>query len=584
MEREEKELYNKIHVLFVLKGRNDVRRACRIGMTGSVKKCENIKKKNIMYIFNDSGIGGAAMSLLDTLKEIKKYINPIIIIPNSANEEVDIRFKGLCISVYKIHFSTDYVKVGNVTAEKKLQDFKQSYKAALQLIPIIEKENIDLIHINSSVSYFAAIVALMTHIPYIWHIRELMEEQFDCEFINKNLKISLLKRADRLIAISDYVKKTYYDKYDLEAIRLYNGLDINKFKQDILLKNNYENNFLVAAAITPQKGQINVIEAAEILIKKGYDIHIDIVGNGFAGYVWALEKYIKRKGLENHINIIPFQNDLSSLRGIASYAITSSQNEALGRVTIEAMLAGNIVIGARSGGTTEIIGKNEERGFLYELGNIKSLSDTMEKAIKCDNEKKKAFLQEAQKYAEETFSSEKYCIELLKIYDEVISLFEPNECDIFLEKLKEHYYSIKDLDNTDLKNNIIPYKKLALMYPVVLKWLKIRQKGHSLSEYFISNNIQTIAIYGMGELGCRLYDELEDSSVRIKYLIDRNPNGMDKIFEFIRLDEGKLDVDAVIVTVVSEEKQIINEIEAYGYKSVIGLSKIINRSDINVIT
>ena len=29
---------NRIHVLFVPKGRNDARRACRIGMTGSVRR------------------------------------------------------------------------------------------------------------------------------------------------------------------------------------------------------------------------------------------------------------------------------------------------------------------------------------------------------------------------------------------------------------------------------------------------------------------------------------------------------------------------------------------------------------------
>ena len=102
----------------------------------------------------------------------------------------------------------------------------------------------------------------------------------------------------------------------------------------------------------------------ELLVRQGYtDVRLIIVGNGNDGYVWALKKYIKKKNLDNNISILPFRYDLSDLRKEVSYEIICSQNEALGRVTIEAMLAGNIVIGARSGGTTEIIGAHEERGY-----------------------------------------------------------------------------------------------------------------------------------------------------------------------------------------------------------------------------
>ena len=122
----------------------------------------------------------------------------------------------------------------------------------------------------------------------------------------------------------------------------------------------------------------------------------------------------------------------------------------------------------------------------------------------------------------------------------------------------------------------VPYIKSALMLPLVSKWLEIRQMGQSLCEYFYLNNIQNIAIYGMGVLGCRLYDELEGSSVQVRYLIDKSPNGIDKIFEFSELDKEKLDVETIVVTVISSEIQIINEIKTFGYKHVIGLSEIIN--------
>lgn len=540
--------------------------------------CNNGNKKNIMYIFNDTGFGGAGQSLLDTLTEIRNSINPVVIIRAAA--DVEDKFVKLGVKLYSINFSPDYVKIGSVNADKRRHNFKQSYEAAMRLLPIIEKEKIDLIHINSSVSYFAAIAALIARIPYVWHIRELVQEQFNCEFLNEELRISLYKRASKLISISDYVQEQYCKKYNLETFRLYNGLNIIRFKESIASKKFFEKKFIITSMITPEKGQWDAIRATELLVENGHDdIEVNIVGNGSVGYVWALKKYIKRKKLENNIHILSFQNNLSLLRSQASYAITCSQNEALGRVTIEAMLAGNIVIGARSGGTTEIISENEERGFLYELGNSKSLANAMERAMLCGDERKRVLLQKAQEYAEDTFDSKKYCRALLKIYDEAIASFEVHEHKDFLNKLEEYYYSIKDIPCIGIKDGAIPYKKSALMLPIALKWLEIRQAEHSLGEYFSQNNIQSIAVYGMGALGCRLYDELEGSNIQVKYLVDRNPNGMDKIFEFSQLDKEKLDVDAVVVTVISSEEQIINEIKGYGYTKVIGLSEVLNSYD-----
>ena len=168
----------------------------------------DMNKKNIMYISNDVSFGGAWQSLLDTLVEIRNEVNPIVII--RSNSLVEDKFSELGIIYYKIDFSTDFVKPCDINIENKKWDIKQSYEAANKLLPIIKKEKVDLIHINSSVSYFGAIAALLCGIPYIWHIRELIEEQYGCEFLNEELKRYLFKHASKLIAISDYVKQSYY--------------------------------------------------------------------------------------------------------------------------------------------------------------------------------------------------------------------------------------------------------------------------------------------------------------------------------------------------------------------------------------
>ena len=532
------------------------------------------KAKNIMYIFNDVSLGGAAQSLLDMLKEIKKEVNPVVVTRKGV--KIKDSFDALKIHCYEVEFFTDFVEIGNVTREKKEEDFKYSYEAALQLLPIIEKENIQLIHINSSVTYFAAIAALMADIPYVWHIRELMEEHYSCESLNNELKQKLYFQADKLIAISDYVKQRYYEKYSVNTMKIYDGIDIEKYRLNIDENISFKNVFLIAAAISHAKGQWDAICAIEILVKKGYsDVQLIIVGATGGTYLWALNKYIKKRNLDKNIIVLPFQNDLLELHRQVSYAITCSQNEALGRVTIEAMLGGNIVIGAKSGGTTEIIGEDEDRGFLYELHNSQALADTMIRAMECSEEIKIQMMKRAQAYAKDTFNIQKYCMELLDVYDEVTSSFKTKNQNKFLNALKENYELIKDneiIKEQSVDNQLI---KSSAAFSLAAKWLEIKQKGYSLSEYFKRNNYQSVAIYGMAVLGRRLYDELENTDIEIRYLLDRNPNGMEKVLEFVSLQE-KLTVDVIVVTVAGAEKQLVQEIRMVGYDNVIGLSDILN--------
>lgn len=533
---------------------------------------KDYSKMKVMYIFNDTECGGAMQSLIDMLMEIKNEITPILIMRDDA--KIESRFADLHITYYKLSFSTDYVKIGTANVSKRAQSMFQSYEAAQQLLPIIKKEKIQLIHINSSVSSFAAIAANMAGVPYVWHIRELLEEQFGCEFLNEELKMKLYNKADKLIAISDYVQQSYLEKYGLTTIKIYNGLQIEKYKINIDHKNDFQNIFLVVAMITPEKGQWDAIRATEILTQRGFsDVKLIVVGDTGSNYVWALKKYVKQKKLGQNIQILPFRYDLSTLRKQASYAITCSQNEALGRVTIEAMLAGNLVIGAKSGATTEIIGEDEERGFLYELHNAEKLADAMIRAIQCPKERKMQIVHEAQRYAEGTFNSKNYCKQLLEVYEEVLLSYLPKQQDAFLTELKKQYPIFKNVEKErpDRTSSL----KLEVAWLLILQWLEIKQKGHNFDEYFKKNNIQSIAIYGMAALGCRLCDELENSDICIKYLLDRNPNGMEKVLDFAFLEGNFLQVDAIVVTVAGAEKEIVNEIKRKGYQRVIGLSDII---------
>jgi phosphoglycerate dehydrogenase-like enzyme len=82
------------------------------------------------------------------------------------------------------------------------------------------------------------------------------------------------------------------------------------------------------------------------------------------------------------------------------------------------------------------------------------------------------------------------------------------------------------------------------------KWLELKQNNYRLKGYFENNNYKSVAIYGMGDLGKRLFRELADDGVVVSYTIDKNI-GVDDKYKMIALSERLPEVDVVIVTAVS---------------------------------
>lgn len=92
-------------------------------------------------------------------------------------------------------------------------------------------------------------------------------------------------------------------------------------------------------------------------------------------------------------------------------------------------------------------------------------------------------------------------------------------------------------------------KHLALML-VYNQWMVTKQEGKQITDYFHKEGIRSIAIYGMSYLGERLYDELKNTDIEVKYAIDKNA---DKIYAEIDIlpPDGELPkVDAIVVTPV----------------------------------
>ena len=80
------------------------------------------------------------------------------------------------------------------------------------------------------------------------------------------------------------------------------------------------------------------------------------------------------------------------------------------------------------------------------------------------------------------------------------------------------------------------------------KWVSLLENNISISLFLLRNEIKHVAIYGMGEVGKHLINELRDTEVQIDYIIDRRYMKNSPRYKIVSPDSELPKVDAIIVT------------------------------------
>lgn len=118
-------------------------------------------------------------------------------------------------------------------------------------------------------------------------------------------------------------------------------------------------------------------------------------------------------------------------------------------------------------------------------------------------------------------------------------------------------------------------EKFKNYYNMLNQWLMIKQEGKSLEKWFLDNEYETVAIYGMGEIGNRLYDELKNSNIQVKYGIDKSAGSTYSELEVYSIDDDLEDVDVVVVTAIFAFDEIEEEIGDIIMAPIISLEDVV---------
>lgn len=138
--------------------------------------------------------------------------------------------------------------------------------------------------------------------------------------------------------------------------------------------------FSCVGRLSPQKGQLVLIEAFSLVIKAGYDVRLVFIGDGELRQ--EIEKKIADKGLDNQVCITGYISEADVRRHIAEsrVLVIPSFAEGLPMVIMEAFALGRPVISTYVAGIPELV-RPGENGWLVPAANLEQLCAAMIESI-----------------------------------------------------------------------------------------------------------------------------------------------------------------------------------------------------------
>ncbi|MGW5376637.1 glycosyltransferase family 4 protein [Nocardia sp. NPDC003999] len=331
---------------------------------------------------------GAQISFIDLLSELsKRGVEPFVVVSEEWELTDILRMRGISYLVtpiweffnsldgaYKEVHNADLQREQNPASEKSVEDYFRA-------------NDVELVHMNTRFcGLIGARVAALLQIPYIFHIREFLADDFGLAFRDEEAANRLIGGSSSLIAVSNSIGRHLSALYpDTRIDTIYNGVDIAKYSCDPQLRFGGECvRLAIVGRIIEHKGQFDAIRAVEALIGTTQKaIELLVVGHRpdeMTDYEKFLVTYVREHQLAESVSFFPYTDKVEDILETCDIGLMCSAMEAFGRVTVEYMLSQLLVIGADAGGTAEIV-SHGENGLLYPRGDFRRLAQYIRSAI-----------------------------------------------------------------------------------------------------------------------------------------------------------------------------------------------------------
>lgn len=369
--------------------------------------------KKILFVQLHSGIGGATTSLFQLIKGLNPNYEIEVLITGGEGPLTDwLRDLGVKVTLYSGLLSYGHgngarTPFWSVPPFRPITDLFKLPGSIRKYRELIRQSDCDLVYLNTSIIWPAAIAAKKEKKLVITHVREVWYHGL--LGLRKRFFIRLTEGySDLIITLSEFSKSQFFDKNKIHVV--YNAVDFNKFdlveeskseiRKSLGIKDDSPFIIMLGGAMT-HKGGIQFVDAASHLIKKYSNARFAILGHTQAFYApqlkttiksmlrkllikdpgSELQEYLRINGLSDKIILPGPVNDVARWIKAADIVVFPATVDHFGRPIIEAGYMKIPAIASDLDTSRELIPDNNN-GLLFRNGNPLDLTEKIEEILR----------------------------------------------------------------------------------------------------------------------------------------------------------------------------------------------------------
>lgn len=368
----------------------------------------------------DAG-GGAELALCELACALPARVvtDLHVIVPQEGPLRARLEAAGAEVTVSRLR---GWVRPGEIPRRMRPgRELAAHGREICSLVRTLRRLRPDVVVTNTVVSPTAAFAAAIVGIPHVWSIHEFGMRDHGFKFdLGRGRTLRLAARLSRRVTVSS---RALHDDVapwvGIEKLRLVRYAVQLPDPVARAGDTSATCKLVLVGTKSPSKGQDEALRALALLRECGERVLLRLVGGGNPGYVRTLERLAFDLGLTGAVEFVTETAAVRDHYDWADIVLVCSRDEAFGRVTVEAMKAAKPVIGARSGGTAELI-CDGENGLLYTPGDVAELAGAIRR-LAHDRPLADRLGRCGCRWASETFTLERYGEAFALVLEETVA-------------------------------------------------------------------------------------------------------------------------------------------------------------------
>jgi L-malate glycosyltransferase len=358
----------------------------------------------VLHLNAGNETGGGMVHILSLLKELNKDEVVLGLLEKGAFAE-KAKEMGIQTKVFE-------------------QSSRYDISVLFQIVSFIKKENITILHTHGPrANLYGYLIKKLTRVTWMTTVHSDPRNDFLGRGIKgkvfTQLNLMVLKKPDHYFAISkrftEMLEAFGYPSNKITTI--FNGIDFRQKPKNLISREELKFSaedfvILMIARLDPVKRHDLAISAVEKAIQLQPEMKLLLVGDGPMKH--EIQSMIQEKGLEKHVIMLGYREDVDAFYQIADITLLTSKSESFPLVLLESARAETPVITTDVGGVRDMI-PHDSLGFIVcgdEQENIVS-------ALLTAFQMKKAGILKSMGIQFKNYVSERYSVDqfVKSIYD-----------------------------------------------------------------------------------------------------------------------------------------------------------------------